>query len=79
MYGEYSRCPRCEAVGWHRSASRAFNSGGQLWGVCDFHGVRWYITREMMGESEEPAGPGSGLDLPVVKGILTHVNPVPKI
>ena len=46
---DYSRCPDCvaEADG-PGYAARYFNGAGDLWAVCERHGVRWYVTRALM-------------------------------
>jgi hypothetical protein len=67
---DWSRCPHCvaEADG-PGHAARYFNGAGQLWAVCERHGVRWYVTRELRfsGIPDVPDVPGSLFDLPLVK------------
>jgi hypothetical protein len=53
---DWSGCPHCVAEGKAGYATVYFNANGALWGICDVHLVRWYVTRELLGTIEEDPG-----------------------
>jgi hypothetical protein len=52
---DWSGCERCVSEGKAGYADIYFNADHVLWGVCETHAVRWYVTRELLG-IEEDAG-----------------------
>jgi hypothetical protein len=69
---DHSRCPSCVAERDRPGyADRYFGGAGQLWAICERHGLRWYVTRELTaaGIPEVPDEPGSLFDLEQVDGV----------
>jgi len=51
---DFSGCSRCVADGKAGYAHGYFNADHVLWAVCETHGVRWHVTRVLLGIDEDP-------------------------